>query len=81
MTGLDELKKALKENELVFGTDKTFKNLKNGKTKKVFLSGNCPEKIRKEIKSYKVEVVELKEPNSEIAIICNRSHSISVLSY
>ena len=28
MTGLDELKKALKENELVFGTDKTLKNLK-----------------------------------------------------
>ena len=77
---LDELKKALKEKTIVFGTERTLKNLKLGKTKKVFLASNCPDKIREEIKSYGVEVIELKEPNTEIALICKRPHDISVLS-
>ncbi len=81
MSNIDELKKALKEKEFVFGTNQTLKNLKNGKAKRVFLAGNCPESVRKEIKGYKVEIVELKELNSEIAIVCKRPHPISVLSY
>ena len=78
---LAELKKALKEKTVVFGTDKTLKNLKLGKCKKVFISSNCPSKVREEIKSYSVDVVELKEPNTELALICKRPHNISVLSY
>ena len=78
---LDELKKALKEKSIVFGTKRTMKNLKLGKCKKVFLSSNCPEEVKKEIKSYSVEVVELKELSSEIALVCKRPHCISVLSY
>ncbi len=77
---LDELKNALKEKNLVFGTERTLKNLKLGKVKKVFLASNCLDKIREEVKSYDIEVIELKEPSSEIALICKRPHSISVLS-
>lgn len=77
---LEELKKALKEKTIIFGTEKSLKNLRNGKTKRVFLASNCPEKTRKEIKGYDVEVIELKEPNTEIALICKRPHPISVLS-
>ncbi len=77
---LDELKKALKEKTIVFGTERTLKNLKLGKTKKVFLASNCPDKIREEITGYDVEIIELKEPNTEIALICKRPHDISVLS-
>lgn len=81
MSNIDELKKALKEKEFVFGTKQTLKNLKNGKTKKVFLANNCPENVKTEIKSYNAEVIELKELNLEIAVICKRPHPISVLSY
>jgi ribosomal protein L30E len=77
---LAELKKALKEKTVVFGVNRTLKNLKLGKCKKVFISSNCPERTREEIKSYDVEVIELSEPNTEIALICKRPHSISVLS-
>lgn len=80
MSNLDELKKALKEKKLIFGTEKTLKNLKLGKCKRVFISSNCPSKVREEIKSFGVEVIELSEPNTEIALICKRPHSISVLS-
>ncbi len=78
---LDELKKALKEKTLVYGLKRTLKNLKLGKCKKVFLANNCSEEMRKKVKNFDVEVVELKEPNSEIALICKRPHIISVLSY
>ena len=78
---LEELKKALKEKTVIFGTIKTLKNLKLGKCKKVFLSSNCPEKVRKEIKGYDVEVIELKEPSTELSLICKKPHNISVLSY
>jgi ribosomal protein L30E len=77
---LEELKKALKEKNIVFGTERTLKNLKLGKCKKVFLSSNCPERVRGEIKGYDVEVIELKEPNTELALICKKPHPISVLS-
>jgi ribosomal protein L30E len=70
----------LKEKNIIFGTEKTLKNLKNGKCKKVFLSSNCPDRIRKEIKDFDVEVIELKEPNTEIALVCKRPHPVSVLS-
>lgn len=77
---LSELKKALKEKTVIFGTEKTLKNLKLGKCKKVFISSNCPKIIKDEIKSYEVEIIELDEPNTEVALICKRPHPISVLS-
>ena len=77
---LEELRKALKEKTLVFGAKRTLKRLQNGKCKKVFLASNCSEDVRKKTKNYDVEVIELKEPNTEIALICKRPHDISVLS-
>lgn len=77
---LDKLQKSLKEDKIIFGTDKTLKNLKLGKTKRVFLASNCPKDVREGIKKYDVEVVELKESSDEVALICKRPHSIIVLS-
>ncbi len=77
-----KLKKALKEQKVIFGTQRTLKNIKIGYTKVVFLASNCQETIKKEIKSYKnIEIIELKIPNDEVAMICKRPHNISVLSY
>ncbi|MEK6934384.1 MAG: ribosomal L7Ae/L30e/S12e/Gadd45 family protein [Nanoarchaeota archaeon] len=78
---LEKLRKALKDEKVIFGTEKTLKNLRLGKTKAVFIASNCPTDIKEKIKKYKVEVIELKEPNDEIALICKRPHSISILSY
>ena len=77
---LSELRKVLKEKKVVYGARVTIKNLKRGKVTKIFLTSNCSEDIRKEIKSYDVDVVELKIPSDELAMICKRSHPISVLS-
>lgn len=82
---LEKIKEALKKKELVFGTEKTLKNLKKGKTKTVFLSSNTPKKIREEIKHYaslgNVEIIELDLPDKEIGLLTKRRHSVSVFSY
>ncbi len=82
---LNDLKKAVKEENLVFGTERTLKMIRNRKAKKVFLSSNCDEKVREDIKRYcklsGVEIDELKENNEEVGIICKKPFSISVLCY
>ncbi len=78
---LDELRTALKEYKLSFGTNLTLKHLKLGKAKKVFLASNCPQKIKDQITQYPVEVVQLKEPSMEIALLCKKPFAVSVLSY
>lgn len=79
-----EIRKLVKGKEIIIGTDRTLKNLKLGKIKKVFLSSNCSEKMIKDIEHYsklcKASVVTLKYPNDELGILCKKSFSISVLS-
>ena len=78
---LDELRTALKEQTCTFGTNLTLKHLKLGTVKKVFLASNCPKKVKDEITQYPVAVVELKEPSTEIALLCKKPFAVSVLSY
>lgn len=82
---LTELKKALKEKKITIGTEKTLKSIKSGKVSKVFLAKNCPDDVKGSVKCYaeisKIDVVQLKESNEEIAMICKKSFPISVLSY
>ncbi|MFH1332033.1 MAG: ribosomal L7Ae/L30e/S12e/Gadd45 family protein [archaeon] len=82
---MDELRIALKEATITFGTEKTIKRMKNGNVKKVFLASNCPENVRKKIDHYsklgKIETIKLDIPNDEIGLICKKPFSISVLCY
>jgi len=81
---INEIRKALKEKKIIIGTENTLKNLKLGKVAKVFLTSNCPDNVKKNIKHYcklaKVEAVQLKQPNDELGALCKKPFSISVLS-
>jgi len=81
---ISEIRKLLKEKKMIIGTQRTLKNLKLGKIKKVYLSSNCSEKAKESIAHYselsKASVVKLKYPNDELGLLCKRSFSISVLS-
>ena len=81
---LVEIKKNLKSKKLIIGSNKAIKNLKLGKIKKVFLSYNCAENIKKDIIYYskisKIEVIELAQRNDELGTICKKLFQISVLS-
>jgi large subunit ribosomal protein L30e len=78
-----ELRKLLKEKKLLIGTKRTIKAIKLGKLEKVFLSLNCPSKVKDDIKRYSklsaTAVSQLGYPNDELGVLCKKPHSISVL--
>jgi len=82
---MEELKKFLKENKVIIGTNQVMKNLKLGKLKQVYLASNCPGNTKEDIKHYaklnNVKVNELKENNEQLGVVCRKPFSISVLGY
>ena len=78
---MEKLKQELQNSKPIFGFERALKNIKQGKTKTVFLSSNCPREFKERIKLYGVEIIELKEESDEVALVCKRPHSISVVSF
>jgi large subunit ribosomal protein L30e len=81
---LDEIREALKSNNIIIGSKRTIKNLKLGKVKKVIIANNCPEKIRKDIEYYaKLSGIEVKEFDGtakQLGITCGKPFSIAALA-
>ena len=79
-----EIKKLLKSNSLVIGTENTLKSLKLGKIDRVILSSNCPDKVAEDLGYYaglsNAETVRVSYHNEELGVICKKPFSISVLS-
>lgn len=82
---MEELKKALQEEKVIIGKDRVLKKLRIGKMEKVYLSSNCPLQARDDIKHlakiHNIKVVEAKEDNEQLGVICKKPFSISVLGY
>jgi len=80
---ISEIKSNLKSKRLVLGTNTTLKQLKLGNISKVFMSSNCPEKMKKDIGYYcslsSSSVENLKIPNEELGIICKKPFSVSIV--
>ena len=79
-----DIKKLLKEKNVVIGTERTIKNLKLGKVEKLIISSNCAEKTAEDISYYaglsKAETIKVNYSNEELGVICKKPFSISVLS-
>ena len=77
----DEIKKLVKENKLVIGTNATLKKLKSNKARKVWLSSNIPGNVKEDILHYanlnNVEVETLNIPNDEFGVLCKKQFSVS----
>jgi large subunit ribosomal protein L30e len=82
---LDNLKKAIKEDKLIIGTERTLKSLKKGIVKEVFVSKNCPEDLKNQIKKYVeisgIKISELEETNLEIGTLCKKPFSVNLCCY
>ena len=80
----DEFQTALKKEKIVIGSNKTLRNLRAGKTKKIFLSSTCPTTIKNDITYYSkindVPVVQLEQPSDELALICKKKFHVNVVS-
>ena len=78
-----DIKKLLKTDKLIIGTDRVVKGLRKGTLSMIYMSSNCPEDIRNEVEHYskltETKSEKLKEPNDELGAVCKKSFSISLL--
>ena len=79
-----EIKKLLEEKKLIIGTQRTIKNLKAGKTGKIFVCSNPSVAMKEDLAHYSkisgVQIIELDIPNDELGIICKKPYAIAMLS-
>ena len=82
---MDDLKNALKEGKLVFGTTSVLRRIRQGKIEKVFLAKNAPKEVKEEIEHLKsagkFEVKQMDMSNEEIGLACKKPFGINVLCY
>ena len=80
---MKEIDEALKQKNLVIGSERVLKLLRADKLKKVLVAKNCKDEVMEEIKRYSsdVDVVELDVPNDELGVMCKKQFSISVIGY
>lgn len=80
---IEEIKKLLKTENLVIGADRTLKALRNNELVKVFLAGNAPEALVKDVEYYasitKIDVEKLDIPNDELGVVCKKPFSIACI--
>jgi len=79
---MERILKAEKENKVIFGAKKTIKALKNKEAEEVYIASNCPEHIKKTLKSLtdlnNIQMIELDKDSEEFSASCKKSFSISV---
>jgi len=77
------LKDDIKKKTPIVGLNNVLKHVRSKEISRVYISSNCPEKIkiRTNCKSYNVEVIEMEENNKEVGVICKKPFSISVLGF
>ncbi|MBU0666631.1 MAG: ribosomal L7Ae/L30e/S12e/Gadd45 family protein [Nanoarchaeota archaeon] len=82
---ISELKKLLKSENILIGTDRVLKNLRKGLIERIVISSNCSDEVVDEIKhlaSLNKSVVEsLNIPNEELGTLCKKPFSVSVLGF
>ena len=80
---IDEIKKLLKLDVLVIGSEETLKAIKNNELEKVFLASNAPENLKGDINQYasiaNIQVEMLSIPNDELGTICKKPFSITCI--
>jgi len=80
---ISDIKKLIKEDKLLLGTETTMKALKSGELSKIFKTSNCPDDLNKDLENYSnmnnVELVQLEISNDELGVICKKPFNISII--
>jgi large subunit ribosomal protein L30e len=78
-----EIRKLLAEKRLVIGTARTAKLVRQGKLAKIYLSANCPPKLKSDLNKHcglgGIECQELSVANEELGVWCKKPFAISVI--
>jgi len=82
---MDEVKEALKQKEIVFGSNSVLRKLKQGKLKKIIVAKNCKKEILESLERFsslaKIEIVKLDVNNEQLAVVCKKPFNISCIGY
>ena len=83
MTTKDEIKKLLKSDKLIIGSDRVLKAVRASKIEKVFVSANCASSTIDDLEHY-VEISnfsleKLDVSNDELGTICKKPFSVSII--
>ena len=80
----EDLRTALDEKKVILGSKRTIKYLKLGKAKKIILSNNCPEIVKKDVEHYtKLTGIKLESfdgTSKQLGIFCGKPFAISALA-
>lgn len=80
---ITEIKELVKKGKIVIGLNTTLKHLRKNKLKSIYISSNCPKKVKEDLYYYskiaKVEVIALPYQNDELGVMCKKPFSISVI--
>ncbi len=79
----EEIKSAMEENKLIFGSKKTIKSIKLNKVKLVIISSNCPKSIKEDIvhnaKIANIDVREFEGKGVDLGAVCKKPFQVSTL--
>ena len=84
MNAFDSIKKAMKDNNLIIGYNRSIKALKTSKAELIILANNTPARILSEVKSaakvanIPIEVID--KSNVELGATCKKPFSVSIVS-
>jgi large subunit ribosomal protein L30e len=78
-----EIEKLIELGKAIIGSNETLKAIRKGKVKKVYISSNCSEDVKNDVKHYTklsgVELIELDKTNEELGILARKPFFVSVL--
>jgi len=81
---MDELRNAIKENNVVIGSKQTIKQLKLKNIKMVVIASNCPDNIKKDIEYYSkltgIKAEKFDGTAKQLGVFCGKPFSIAVLA-
>ena len=76
----DEMKKVLKDGEILIGEKQVKKSLLNGKARMVIVASNTSDEIKQDLKRYaelsKIKYYEYSEPSKELGYKCAKPFPI-----
>ena len=79
---LSELKKYINDKKLIFGRDRSLKNLKKNLVKEIFLSSNADNIVKEDItvisKKFNVKVSQLEITADEMGVVVKKPFAVSV---
>ena len=82
-TIITDIKRILDEKKEIIGTNVSLKEIKKNNLKKVYLTSNIQEDVKKDIIYYaglaNIDIIETDINNEELGIICKKPFLISIL--